>query len=1021
MRNKGAVVFLTVIISFLCIYYLSFTFISRGIQKDAIEFATDDSGIIDLSKKQQYQDSIWNEPVYNLFGVNYTYREVKDTELNLGLDLQGGMHVVLEVSPVEILKGLSGNNEDKDFQAAIVNAKELQKNSQESFTNLFYRSFKEINPDGRLAEIFANSSNRGRISFSSSDDEVLSMIRTEIEDAIDRSFNILRTRIDRFGTSQPNIQRLEGTGRIQVEIPGADNPERVRKLLQNVAKLEFFEVAEPNEVNNTLLAINNTWAEMQKKKLQRGGLTDESETEAPGLESLISESTDVAQDDSVDQTEDLAAQLGAADSASGTSNLDSLLQSEISPLFAYTRSQWPLLYDVKDTSKVIRMFRQQEISQLIPRTIKIAWDIKPIVDDATGDELLTMYFLKVARGGKATLEGDVITDARQTLDQYGKPAVSMQMNAIGAKRWKKMTGENIGRRIAIVLDTYVYSAPNVNGEIPNGNSEISGNFSLDEAKDLANVLKAGSLPAPTRIVQEAIIGPTLGKEAQKQGVISILAGLFIVTLFMVAYYSKGGYVANFALVFNIFFIMGILAQLNAALTLPGIAGIVLTIGMSIDANVLIFERIREEMRRGVQLKEAISLGYKKAHSSIIDANVTTFLTAVILYSMGQGPVKGFAVTLMIGIASSYFSAVYITRVIIEHLTRKGDKSKFNFKTILSEGVLSDMGIDFMIKRYRAYLFSAIFIIIGMVLISVNGLNLGVDFKGGRSYVVSFGEPVVASTLKTELTKEFEGAGTEVKTFGSNSVVKVTTSYKVDDESDEADQDVVNALVAGIASVTGKTFIEGDKEVDINQFTISSSEKVGATIADDIKNASMKSIVFSLVIIFLYILVRFRKWQFGLGAIIALFHDTLFVLSAFAIAGVFGFQFEVDQVFIAAMLTIIGYSINDTVIVFDRIRENLSLKTSDDLPTIFNAAINSTLNRTVVTSLTTLVVVLVLLVFGGAVLRGFSFALFIGVMIGTYSSVFIATPMVVDLEKKKTISHEHEPSKKLKQKHAVTSA
>ena len=999
MRNKGAVVLLTVVITLLCIYYLSFTFVSRGIQKNAVESATQEMGIVDLSKKQQYLDSVWNEPVHNLFGVEYTYKEVKDTELNLGLDLQGGMHVVLEVSPVEILKGLSGNSEDKSFLAAIESAREKQKSSQESFADLFYSSYKEIEPDGNLASIFVNSANRGKISFNSSDSEVMSMINTEILDAMDRSFNILRTRIDRFGTSQPNIQRLQGQGRIQVEIPGADNPERVRRLLQNVAKLEFFEVAEPNEVNSVLLAINDKWTELQEiqrevpqELVDEDGNTEVAQEPSQSLEELL------GSEEAAD-TSDLATQLAEGDTAS-SENLDSLLQNEISPLFAFTKTQWPLSYDVKDTLKVNRMLQTDAIQQLIPRSLKMAWEIKPIEASITGEELLTLHILKVARGGKAPLEGDVITDARQALDQYGKPAVSMQMNTAGAKRWKKLTGENVNRRIAIVLDGYVYSAPNVIGEIPNGSSEISGNFTIEEAKDLANVLKAGSLPAPTRIVQQAFVGPTLGKEAQKQGVVSILSGLVIVTLFMVAYYSRGGFVANFALLFNIFFILGILAQLNAALTLPGIAGIVLTIGMSIDANVLVFERIREEMRRGVILKEAISLGYKKAHSSIIDANVTTFLTAVILYSLGQGPVKGFAVTLMIGIASSFFSAVYITRVIIEQLTRKGDKSKFNFKTGLSAGLLSNLGVDFMSKRFRAYLTSAAVITVGIVLVSMNGLNLGVDFKGGRSYVVTFGEPMTATSLKTGLMEEFDGASTEVKTFGSNSVVKITTSYLVDDESDQADEQVRSAVVSGLANVTGKEYIVDDKSVAENQFSISSFEKVGATIADDIKNASYRSIFFSLIIIFLYILVRFRRWQFGLGAIVALFHDTMIVISAFAIAGLFGMSFEIDQVFIAAMLTIIGYSINDTVIVFDRIRENLGLKTSDDLPTVFNAAINSTLNRTVVTSLTTLIVVAILLIFGGAVLRGFSFALFVGVLVGTYSSVFIATPVVIDIGKKR---------------------
>ena len=696
---------------------------------------------------------------------------------------------------------------------------------------------------------------------------------------------------------------------------------------------------------------------------------------------------------------DSAAQA-SADSAEIASNLDSLFNTQVSPLFSLIQSQEGLVYNVKDTSQINRIFKREDVQNLIPRNFKLLWDVKPHDHGDIGAEPhLELHVVQVGRGGKAELEGDVVTDARQTLDQATRPAVSMQMNATGAKKWRKLTGENVGRRIAIALDNYVYTAPVVNGEIPNGNSEIAGNFTLEEAKDLANVLKAGSLPAPTRIVEEAIIGPTLGKEAQAQGVISIIAGLVIVVLFMVAYYGKGGFIANFALLFNIFLIMGILAQLNAALTLPGIAGIVLTIGMSIDANVLIFERIREELRNGVQVKEAVSLGYKKAFSSIIDANVTTLLTAIILYSLGQGPVKGFAITLIIGIGSSFFSAVYITRVMVEFMLRKGDNKTTNFKTALSAGLMSAMNIDFMRLRYKAYIFSGIIIAVGVATLVISGLNLGVDFKGGRSYVVSFAQPVVASDLKIGLTSSFEEAGTEVKEFGSSNVVKVTTSYMIDEESTEADSLVRLQLVSGISSMTGQEYIEDDSKVDDTHFTISASQKVGATIADDIKKDSMKAMALSLIAIFLYILVRFRKWQFGLGAVIALFHDTLIVVSAYAIADALGASFEVDQVFIAAILTIIGYSINDTVIVFDRIRENLGLHTSKDRFKVFNQAINSTLNRTLVTSATTLIVVLVLLIFGGAVLRGFSFALLIGVLVGTYSSVFIAAPVVIDLDKK----------------------
>jgi len=995
MRNKGAVVVLTIIVTALSLYYLSFTFVSRKIQKEAIVFAQDSTGVVNLQKKQSYLDSIWNEPVYNLFGADYTFKEIKDTELNLGLDLQGGMHVVLEVSPVEIIKGISGNNEDPDFLAAIQQARIQQKTSQEPFSKLFYEAYKQIKPDGKLSLIFANAANRGRISFDSSDEEIMAIINQEIEDAMDRSFNILRTRIDRFGTSQPNIQRLQGTGRIQVEIPGADNPQRVRKLLQGAAKLEFYVVANPDETNNFLQAINNYLLEEKKvksEKLTGSGDQSKVETENKSLEQLLtgdeeSDSTSVSEEDTTKLDEKAA--------------LDSLRNSSLSPLFSLVIANEGLVYNVKDTSKINRIFKRQDVQKLIPRNFKLLWDVKPHNHETLGQEPhVELHIVKVGRGGKAPLEGDVITDARQTLDQSTRPAVSMQMNAMGAKKWRKLTGDNVGNQIAIVLDNYVYSAPRVNGEIPNGNSEISGNFSLEEAKDLANVLKAGTLPAPTRIVQEAIVGPTLGKEAQLQGVVSIVAGLVLVVLFMVAYYAKGGFVANFALVFNIFLIMGILAQLNAALTLPGIAGIVLTIGMSIDANVLIFERIREELRKGAALRAAISTVYSKAFSSIIASNITTFLTAVILYSLGQGPVKGFAITLMIGIGSSFFSAVYITRVITEFLVRKGDQSKMTFKTAISSGLLSDMNIDFIAKRKKAYVFSGIIIAIGIVLMVMQGLNFGVDFKGGRSYVVSFAEPVVPSDIKVELAKDFEGTGTEVKTFGANNVVKITTSYMVDEESTESDELVKQKLIAGISKITHQSYIEDDSKVDKDHFSISSSEKVGATIADDIKKDSMKAMGLSLIVIFLYILVRFRKWQFGLGAIVALFHDTLVVMAAFAIAGALGFVFEIDQVFIAAILTIIGYSINDTVIVFDRIRENLGLHTSVDRAKIFNEAINSTLNRTVITSLTTLVVVLVLFIFGGAVLRGFSYALLIGVIIGTYSSIFIAAPIVVDFDTKK---------------------
>jgi len=999
MRNKGFIVFLTLVIALLCVYYLSFTFVSRNVQKAATEYATTASGNIDFGKKQTYLDSVWNEPVYSMFGlIDYTYKDVKETELSLGLDLQGGMHVTMEISPIDIIKGLSGNYDDPAFTEALKKAREMQRSSQKSYEDLFYTAYKEIKPDGSLAEIFANAANRGKISLQSSDAEVLKIIKNEVNQAIDRSFNILRTRIDRFGTSQPNIQRIPGTGRIQIELPGVENQARVRKLLQGVAKLEFWEVVElyDDEIAGPLQIINNKLAEEEKLN---GVKSLNDETVSENVSTTKNESKDIAALLQDENNQDTSAT--STDSLAPATGLDSLANTQISQFLSLINYPQGMV-NLKDSSKVNRILKRimsGDLKSLMPGNIKFLWDVKPEVQN--GEEMIRLNAIRVGRGGKAQLTGEVITDARQSYDQRTAPAVSMSMNSHGARLWKRMTGDNIGKRIAIVLGDYVYSAPNVQSEIPNGQSIITGNFTLEEAQDLANVLKAGALPVRTRIVEEAVIGPTLGKEAQSQGVNSIFAGLLVVVLFMVFYYSKSGLIANVALLFNIFFILGILAQLNAALTLPGIAGIVLTIGMSIDANVLIIERIREELRSGSSLISAISSGYDKAYSSIIDANVTTFITGMILFAMGQGPVKGFATTLMIGIVSSFFSAVFITRVIMTWATKNGEKSKISFATKYTKDLLTDLNINYLVKRKIAYLISGSIIVFGWILIFMEGgLNLGVDFTGGRSYIVAFPTPVVASDLKTSLSGSFENAGTEVKTYGSNNVVKITTSYLVNDESTEADDKVQNTLIKGVDEFSGLQFIADDSKVDDTHFTIMSSSKVGATIADDIKTASVWSILLALIAIFLYILMRFRRWQFSLGAIVALFHDTMFVLAAFAIARLFGKAFEVDQVFIAAMLTIIGYSINDTVVVFDRIRENLRIRPHEKLIDTFNLSLNQTMSRTVITSVTTLIVVLILLIFGGEVLRGFSFALTVGIVIGTYSSLFIATPIALDLAKKK---------------------
>lgn len=991
MKNKGFIVFLTILISLLCIYYLSFTYISQNIQKQATEVTRSSDGSVNVSEKQRYLDSIWNEPVYDLLGAEYTFKEIKETELNLGLDLQGGMHVTLEVSPIDILKGLSGNSGDADFLAALSQAKENVKGTQLNFVDEFYSEFKERAPQKELAQIFATAANRGRISLQSTDAEILDIINTEVESAIDRSFNILRTRIDRFGTSQPNIQRLQGTGRIQIELPGVDNPQRVRKLLQGVAKLEFWEVYQQQEVAPVLVSINSLISEEMKKN--PSPLTEEEEQTKEDITALLGEDNDgdslaISKEDSLRKQQ-----------------LDSLINPKSSPLFdllVNAPQYGGLIYNAKDTAKINRILERDDVQALIPATMKFLWDVQPKDkgEDLTGPDLLELYPIRTNRSGKATLTGETISSATASLNERAEPEVSMQMNASGSRTWAKMTRENVGQKIAIVLDNYVFSAPWVRGEIPNGSSSISGGFqTIEEAKDLANILKAGSLPAPTTIVEDVVVGPTLGKVAQNQGLNSIMIGLIIVIVFMVAYYAKGGLIANLALFFNVFFIMGILAQFGTSLTLPGIAGIVLTIGMAIDANVLIFERIKEELRNGSGLKAAISTGYSKAYWSIFDANVTTLIVGIILFTLGQGPVKGFAITLMIGIVCSFFSAVFITRVIVEAFSKKGDNAKISFANAFSRNALTNMNFDFLSKRKLAYMFSSIFIAFGIVAMIVKGITLGVDFKGGRSYVITFDEARNPTEIRTSLSDYFENAGTEVKTFGAPNVLKITTSYKIDNESDDADAIVRNDLIKGLSQTTGLTYIEDGSQLADGNFTISSSSKVTATIADDIKNSSYESGIIALICIFLYIVFRFRKWQFGLGAIIALFHDTLFVLSAFAIANMFGISFEADQVFVAAILTIIGYSINDTVVVFDRIRENMGIKSGSELIPVFNESLNNTISRTFITSLTTLIVVIVLFLFGGAVLQGFSFALLVGIIVGTYSSIFIATPIVIDLNKK----------------------
>ena len=1009
MRNKGFVSVLTIVVTLLCLYYLSFTLISRGVQKDATAYATDANGNIDLAKKQHYLDSIWTQPVYNFLGLKeFTYQDVKDNEISLGLDLQGGMHVTLEVSPADIVKTLSGNSQDSSFLKALNQAAVGQRNSQRRFSDLFFDAYREANPGKRLAPLFATAATRGTISLNASDEEVIEVVETEIENAIDRSLTILKNRIDQFGTSQPNIQRLTGTGRIQIEVPGADNPQRIRKLLQGVAKLEFWDVIEPNTINSSLMAINDLLAKEQKAAQASTAPDDDSDE---SLEDALS--TEQSASDSIS---DLEKRLETAAESPGQ-GLDSLQNLNISPLFSLSEPPGYFRYDLKDTTQINRIFKRTDIKTLLPRNVGVFWANKPDkfnTKNSDETEKLQLYFLDLGRNHKAKLTGEAIVNARNDLDEKAQPAVSMTMNATGTRIWAKWTAEAATNRsrIAIMLDNLVFSAPSVNSEIPNGNSIIQGNFTTEEAKDLANILEAGSLPVSPTIVEEAVVGPTLGQVAQQQGFISIICGLALVVIFMVAYYSKGGLIANLTLLFNVFFIMGILAQpsLGTALTLPGIAGIVLTMGMAVDANVLIFERIKEELAHGRSIKDAINLGYKHAFSSIFDSNLTTLITGFFLFILGQGPIKGFATTLMIGIVTSFFSAIFLSRIFMEWIVRKNG-SNISLESPISKLIKERKYFDFVKNRRPAYIISSVVIAIGLIILSIQGLNLGVDFKGGRSYLVAFNQPVSATDLKIDLAKSFENQGLEVKNYGSNNVMKVTTSYLIDEESEEGDQQVRQALVGGIEGIFPELkYTPNDGQVDGTHFTISGSSKVGASIADDIQNSAWKASLFSLLGIFIYIMMRFRKWQYSAGAIIALVHDTLFVFGAYAIASLFGLTFEVDQVFVAAILTIIGYSINDTVIIFDRIREYIGLGTSHDRKKIFNDAMNDTLSRTFITSGTTLLVVLVLFIFGGEILRGFSFALLVGITVGTYSSIFIAVPIVLDFEKKKE-GTKHAPAKR----------
>lgn len=998
MQNKGLVKIFALLFGLVSIYQLSFTFITNKIENDAKTYAVsqvpksadgvdteENADARDLVEKS-YLDSInRNEPI-NFGFAKFTYDEAKEKELNKGLDLKGGINVILQISVRDILNGLANNTENETFKKALDRADELQKDSQDDYVESFFIAFDELKPAGlKLADpsIFYTASLQDELkkeTFNTPDDVVKSVIRRKVDQSVVSAKEVLNKRIDQFGVTQPNIQRLGTSGRILIELPGAKDVIRIEKLLQTTAELEFWKTNNNNPaLLQYLVAANEklkTLPEFAPKKV--AGSEDQD----------VDALTTSTEEDSL--------------------NVVNPLFDKIVPLQGSGRTGGVIATAKEDDREaVLELLANPVLKQVLPlelRTVRFAFG-----KDVNQQGRIDLYALKGKRKGKdATpqMKGDVVDAAAQSFGNDGKPNVTMQMNGIGAKQWEKLTGEvhEENGNIAVVLDNIVYSAPSVtSGAISGGNTEISGSFSIDEAQDLSNVLRAGKLPAQAEILQSEIVGPSLGQEAIDSGLMSFLIALILVLVWMVFYYGKAGLFADVALAFNILLIFGVLANLGAVLTLPGIAGIVLTIGMSVDANVLLFERVREELAKGRTLQESIShaFSWKGAMSSIFDANITTGLTALILFLFGTGPIKGFATTLLIGIATSLFTAIFITRLLIDWYVAKG--KNLDFSTGATKNLFRNMKVDFLKKRKIAYIISGIIIAIGLWSITLgSGLNQGVDFVGGRSYQVRFDQSVNPETIKTALKDVFvdgeNAVSLEVKTFGEDNQLKITTNFKVNETGTKIDDEIKDKLHKGLASFLPKdmkysTFVDGaeDKKVGIMQ-----SMKVGPTIADDIKKASFWAVLGSLVVVFLYILIRFRRWQFSLGAVAAVFHDVLIVLGLFSLAWKYlPFTMEINQAFIAAILTVIGYSLNDTVVVFDRIREFMNENANWKFSKVVNSALNSTLSRTLNTSLTTLVVLLAIFIFGGESIRGFMFALIIGVIVGTYSSMFIATPIMYD--------------------------
>ena len=982
MQNNSLIRVFGILFALVSIYQLSFTFIASNVENQADIFAEqtiseDVPNYLEVRDQRAiaYLDSIGNNSLYGFT----TYNDAKDKELNKGLDLKGGINVILQISIRDILSGLAENTRNPIFNKALDEADILQKSTDDPYIESFFNAFDAVKSGEKLAspDIFANRTLSDEINFDMTDQETQVVVRRKIDESIVSAFEVLRKRIDKFGVTQPNIQRLGTSGRILVELPGAKDVERVQNLLQSTAQLEFWETYKNDELITFLVEANQYLKTTNDKSK---AVVEEEKDDASEIDDLLA---DVSAQDSI--------------SASGSNPiLDRIVGQGFQggPVLAQFAS--------RDSELILDYLNQPQVRKLLPseyRYIQFAWG-KPVANS----DVVELYALKSNRDNLAPLSGGVVVDALQTFDQGGNAAVSMQMDSRGARIWESMTGKAFkeASNIAIVLDDIVYSAPGVSsGPIAGGRSEITGNFTLNEAIDLANVLRAGKLPASAEIIQSEIVGPSLGQEAIEAGIYSFIIALIFVLGWMIFYYGSSGIYADIALILNILLIFGILAGLGAVLTLPGIAGVVLTIGISVDANVLIFERVREELSKGKGIRKAIADGFNNALSSILDANITTGLTALILFIFGTGPIKGFATTLLIGIGTSLFTAIFITRILVDSRNEKGKDVSFSTKA--TKGLLSNINISFLQRRKVAYIVSSILILVSLASLTFQGLNQGVDFVGGRSYTVRFEQPVNPTEIGAVLSNEFGSA--EAKTFGEDNQLKITTKYKVDVEGIAVDEEIQNKLFTALQSylpdgMSYDNFVNGSSQKEIG---IMSSIKVGPTIADDIKSNSFLAVIGSLIVVFLYILLRFQKWQFSLGAVVAVFHDVLIVLGIFSITYTFmPFSMEINQAFIAAILTVIGYSLNDTVVVFDRIREFLAEHTKWEFNTTVDAALNSTLSRTLNTSLTTLIVLLAIFIFGGESIRGFMFALIIGVLVGTYSSVFIATPVMYDTQKKKAI-------------------